>query len=856
MERKKSIVLISSLFSVSLIAGAVITSLANVPSTLPVDGEETPLQNDYALTAENIVSSENGIVSYKGSRYADYLLLHLSNAAYANGGLVAVDASKPSFLYTTDPISGFEKLALSEDSSSSWDVAFSYDELNPENYLTAANPDALLKKGSASSSVSLSGLSGKRHFFLFNEGSSSLEHLPTLSLTYDCHTTPIKSRTIPYASYDDDEQAAISSVLGSTDDVPYLGYSQYRYAESGVLSGVSSFTISHYFLAENPLNSAKTTLTSAGYTIVSETSASLTATKSLSSNETLSLSFTYQNGTSVLLGQLAESGYSAFPSAAIAIDYPLLSLPELSGGGYYAYASSTLYSRGYTHEAFRAYGATLANAYAPYVLNDKNLAYDSYHFYSSSAQATLSLSYNVDEGSITLVLASSSSDPTAEEHRSAALALVFSSSYPSLITMNDTLFPTAKGFSFISSTTEKGYGEADVGAIVSSTNETEYASYVKSLTDAGYSFDPLRGHYYAKDLVSYVALSSYDPALKGFRVGYGQNDNAFVSAPKKYTSWPSDLITSSLTAASQAGAVFPEVEGDAFYVSSSITNSLTLCEPWLTRGENSLKALYEGKGFTYSVARKAYEDEQDKLLTSLSSDRLVAGPRSFYTLTYDADLLLPSATFPDALFQKDLYDTYKKDIPFPSGANARYEVLPLDESVNFRKIPLAVYGLTTEEKYAFVTTLSSWSAKTYGIAISSLDEGDYVLYTYDFSPFGYLGTLFTSWPKSSYFDFTFRRRSVFETVPTYTEGTSYSALLESGVSTSQPGVYRLGMEIGISVTSDPSAAYLKALGQAGYSFMEEDDLYISLDHSFGVYIIYGGSRFYIHVIDISKVFVG
>jgi len=235
---------------------------------------------------------------------------------------------------------------------------------------------------------------------------------------------------------------------------------------------------------------------------------------------------------------------------------------------------------------------------------------------------------------------------------------------------------------------------------------------------------------------------------------------------------------------------------------------------------------------------------------------LVAGPRSFYALTYDADLLLPSATFPDALFQKDLYDTYKKDIPFPSGANARYEVLPLDESVNFRKIPLAVYGLTTEEKYAFVTTLSSWSAKTYGIAISSLDEGDYVLYTYDFNPFGYLGTLFTSWPKSSYFDFTFRRRSVFETVPTYTEGTSYSALLESGVSTSQPGVYRLGMEIGISVTSDPSAAYLKALGQAGYSFMEEDDLYISLDHSFGVYIIYGGSRFYIHVIDISKVFVG
>ncbi len=856
MERKKSIVLISSLFSVSLIAGAVITSLANVPSTLPVDGEETPLQNDYALTAENIVSSENGIVSYKGSRYADYLLLHLSNATYANGGLVAVDASKPSFLYTTDPISGFEKLALSEDSSSSWDVAFSYDELNPENYLTAANPDALLKKGSASSSVTLSGLSGKRYFFLFNEDSSSLEHLPTLSLTYDCHTTPIKSRTIPYASYDDDEQAAISSVLGSTDDVPYLGYSQYRYAESGVLSGVSSFTISHYFLAENPLNSAKTTLTSAGYTIVSETSASLTATKSLSSNETLSLSFTYQNGTSVLLGQLAESGYSAFPSAAIATDYPLLSLPELSGGGYYAYASSTLYSRGYTHEAFRAYGATLANAYAPYVLNDKNLAYDSYHFYSSSAQATLSLSYNVDEGSITLVLASSSSDPTAEEHRSAALALVFSSSYPSLITMNDTLFPTAKGFSFISSTTEKGYGKADVGAIVTSANETEYASYVKSLTDAGYSYDPLRGHYYAKDLVSYVALSSYDPALKGFRVGYGQNDNAFVSAPKKYTSWPSDLITSSLTAASQAGAVFPEVEGDAFYVSSSITNSLTLCEPWLTRGENSLKALYEGKGFTYSVARKAYEDEQDKLLTSLSSDRLVAGPRSFYTLTYDADLLLPSATFPDALFQKDLYDTYKKDIPFPSGANARYEVLPLDESVNFRKIPLAVYGLTTEEKYAFVTTLSSWSAKTYGIAISSLDEGDYVLYTYDFNPFGYLGTLFTSWPKSSYFDFTFRRRSVFETVPTYTGGTSYSALLESGVSTSQPGVYRLGMEIAISVTSDPSAAYLTALGQAGYSFMAEDDLYISLDHSFGVYIIYGGSRFYIHVIDISKVFVG
>jgi hypothetical protein len=856
MERKKSIVLISSLFSVSLIAGAVITSLANVPSTLPVDGEETPLQNDYALTAENIVSSENGIVSYKGSRYADYLLLHLSNAAYANGGLVAVDASKPSFLYTTDPISGFEKLALSEDSSSSWDVAFSYDELNPENYLTAANPDALLKKGSASSSVSLSGLSGKRHFFLFNEGSSSLEHLPTLSLTYDCHTTPIKSRTIPYASYDGDEQAAISSVLGSTDDVPYLGYSQYRYAESGVLSGVSSFTISHYFLAENPLNSAKTTLTSAGYTIVSETSASLTATKSLSSNETLSLSFTYQNGTSVLLGQLAESGYSAFPSAAIATDYPLLSLPELSGGGYYAYASSTLYSRGYTHEAFQAYGATLANAYTPYVLNDKSLAYDTYHYYSSSAQATLSLSYNVDEGSITLVLASSSSDPTAEEHRSAALALVFSSSYPSLITMTDTLFPTAKGFSFISTTTEKGYGEADVGAIVTSANETEYASYVKSLTDAGYSYDPLRGHYYAKDLVSYVALSSYDPALKGFRVGYGQNDNAFVSAPKKYTSWPSDLITSSLTAASQAGAVFPEVEGDAFYVSSSITNSLTLCEPWLTRGENSLKALYEGKGFTYSVARKAYEDEQDKLLTSLSSDRLVAGPRSFYALTYDADLLLPSATFPDALFQKDLYDTYKKDIPFPSGANARYEVLPLDESVNFRKIPLAVYGLTTEEKYAFVTTLSSWSAKTYGIAISSLDEGDYVLYTYDFNPFGYLGTLFTSWPKSSYFDFTFRRRSVFETVPTYTEGTSYSALLESGVSTSQPGVYRLGMEIGISVTSDPSAAYLKALGQAGYSFMEEDDLYISLDHSFGVYIIYGGSRFYIHVIDISKVFVG
>jgi hypothetical protein len=535
MERKKSIVLISSLFSVSLIAGAVITSLANVPSTLPVDGEETPLQNDYALTAENIVSSENGIVSYKGSRYADYLLLHLSNAAYANGGLVAVDASKPSFLYTTDPISGFEKLALSEDSSSSWDVAFSYDELNPENYLTAANPDALLKKGSASSSVSLSGLSGKRYFFLFNEDSSSLEHLPTLSLTYDCHTTPIKSRTIPYASYDGDEQAAISSVLGSTDDVPYLGYSQYRYAESGVLSGVSSFTISHYFLAENPLNSAKTTLTSAGYTIVSETSASLTATKSLSSNETLSLSFTYQNGTSVLLGQLAESGYSAFPSAAIATDYPLLSLPELSGGGYYAYASSTLYSRGYTHEAFQAYGATLANAYTPYVLNDKSLAYDTYHYYSSSAQATLSLSYNVDEGSITLVLASSSSDPTAEEHRSAALALVFSSSYPSLITMNDTLFPTAKGFSFISSTTEKGYGEADVGAIVTSANETEYASYVKSLTDAGYSYDPLRGHYYAKDLVSYVALSSYDPALKGFRVGYGQNDNAFVTAPKKYT---------------------------------------------------------------------------------------------------------------------------------------------------------------------------------------------------------------------------------------------------------------------------------------------------------------------------------
>jgi hypothetical protein len=856
MERKKSIVLISSLFSVSLIAGAVITSLANVPSMMPVDGEEIPLQNDYALTADNIVSSENGIVNYKGSRYADYLLLHLSNATYANGSLVAVDASKPSFLYTTDPISGFEKLTLGEDSSSSWDVAFSYDELNPENYLTAANPDTLLKKGSASSSVTLSGLSGKRYFFLFNEGSSSLEHLPTLSLTYDCHTTPIKSRTIPYASYDSDEQAAISSVLGSTDEVPYLGYSQYRYAESGVLSGVSSFSISHYFLTENPLSSAKTTLTSAGYTIVSETSASLTATKSLSTNKTLSLSFTYQNGTSVLLGQWVESGYSAFPSAAIATDYPLLSLPELSGGGYYAYASSTLYSRGYTHEAFQAYGATLANAYTPYVLNDKSLAYDTYHYYSSSAQATLSLSYNVDEGSITLVLASHSSDPSAEEHRSAALALVFSSSYPSLITMTDTLFPTAKGFSFISTTTEKGYGEADVGAIVTSAKETEYASYVKSLTDAGYSYDPLRGHYYAKDLVSYVALSSYDPALKGFRVGYGQDDNAFVTAPKKYTAWPSDLITSSLTAASNPGAVFPEVEGDAFYVSSSITNSLTLCEPWLTRGTNSLKALYEGKGFSYSVARKAYEDEKDKLLTSLSSDRLVAGPRSFYALTYDADLLLPSTTFPDALFQKDLYDTYKKDIPFPSGANARYEVLPLDESVNFRKIPLAVYGLTTEEKYAFVTTLSSWSAKTYGIAISSLDEGDYVLYTYDFNPFGYLGTLFTSWPKSSYFDFTFRRRSVFETVPTYTGGTSYSALLESGVSTSQPGVYRLGMEIAISVTSDPSAAYLTALGQAGYSFMAEDDLYISLDHSFGVYIIYGGSRFYIHVIDISKVFVG